>query len=461
MTIQIPIDNPGIGEFSLASVTSETTTDPGAGAWQTNAAGTRIDLSNTAFNGLPVSGVIATLASGSHLQFRRYGEDRTWTVQNVVDRTTYRELTVTSPQDSTSFTLNIGDRHSVALIPSASAVAPEGTDIKSTGEAGALSLQSDGADGAVWATAGAPSSHAIGGPSHSTSTFADLKTKISGGETIVGSLDPALTDDRDPTAHTHLQAEVTDLDAYTQALVDSKDAATLVSAQGYTDTHEARTDDPHSVTKAQVGLANVDDTSDALKPLSDAAVTALAGKAASVHGHEGTEILSTAEGAGRVLTTDGANGSLWQDAGAPGAHATSHQDGNADEINVAGLSGVLADPQTPATHALAEHTGDASDIGGDTSATVTSKANAAQSAAESTAAVALVAHDAAATHVPWGSTGVETIHPDRYQGGSGFYADLATLNTDITPDHVGNVFVQSADPDTAAVDGDIWIEVLP
>ena len=36
--------------------------------------------------------------------------------------------------------------------------------------------------------------------------------------------------------------------------------------------------------------------------------------------------------------------------GPGGAHATSHQNNGADEINVAGLSGRLADPQTPATH---------------------------------------------------------------------------------------------------------------
>src|SRR3989304_4204919 len=33
-----------------------------------------------------------------------------------------------------------------------------------------------------------------------------------------------------------------------------------------------------------------------------------------------------------------------------GAHATSHQNGGADEISVAGLSGALADAQTPTAH---------------------------------------------------------------------------------------------------------------
>lgn len=39
--------------------------------------------------------------------------------------------------------------------------------------------------------------------------------------------------------------------------------------------HEARTDNPHSVTKAQVGLSDVDNTSDADKPISTATQTAL------------------------------------------------------------------------------------------------------------------------------------------------------------------------------------------
>jgi hypothetical protein len=37
--------------------------------------------------------------------------------------------------------------------------------------------------------------------------------------------------------------------------------------------------------------------------------------------------------------------------GAPSAHATTHQNGGSDEINVVGLSGLLADAQTPLAHA--------------------------------------------------------------------------------------------------------------
>lgn len=48
--------------------------------------------------------------------------------------------------------------------------------------------------------------------------------------------------------------------------------------------------------------------------------------------------------------------------GGGGAHATSHENGGADEINVAGLSGVLADPQTPASHATSHENGGADEI---------------------------------------------------------------------------------------------------
>lgn len=42
---------------------------------------------------------------------------------------------------------------------------------------------------------------------------------------------------------------------------------------------------------------------------------------------------------------------------APGAHAASHENGGADEISVTGLSGVLADPQTPITESVQDIVG--------------------------------------------------------------------------------------------------------
>lgn len=43
------------------------------------------------------------------------------------------------------------------------------------------------------------------------------------------------------------------------------------------------------------------------------------------------------------------------DSRTPTAHAASHENGGGDEINVVGLSGLLADPQTPATHTIVSH----------------------------------------------------------------------------------------------------------
>ena len=51
--------------------------------------------------------------------------------------------------------------------------------------------------------------------------------------------------------------------------------------------HIAKKDNPHSVTKAQVGLGNVDNTSDANKPISTATQTALNGKSNTNHNHAG------------------------------------------------------------------------------------------------------------------------------------------------------------------------------
>ena len=54
-----------------------------------------------------------------------------------------------------------------------------------------------------------------------------------------------------------------------------------------TASHIAKKDNPHSVTKAQVGLGNVDNTSDANKPISTATQAALDGKSNTNHNHAG------------------------------------------------------------------------------------------------------------------------------------------------------------------------------
>jgi len=54
--------------------------------------------------------------------------------------------------------------------------------------------------------------------------------------------------------------------------------------------HTGNTSNPHSVTKAQIGLGNVDNTSDANKPISTATQTALDGKANTSHTHTAAQI---------------------------------------------------------------------------------------------------------------------------------------------------------------------------
>lgn len=51
--------------------------------------------------------------------------------------------------------------------------------------------------------------------------------------------------------------------------------AEVTTVDGKVDTHVARVDNPHVVTKSQVGLGNADNTSDANKPISTATQTAL------------------------------------------------------------------------------------------------------------------------------------------------------------------------------------------
>lgn len=70
----------------------------------------------------------------------------------------------------------------------------------------------------------------------------------------------------------------------TQTALNAKASASAVSS------HIADTANPHGVTKAQVGLGNVDNTSDANKPVSTATQSALNGKASTVHTHVAADV---------------------------------------------------------------------------------------------------------------------------------------------------------------------------
>lgn len=62
--------------------------------------------------------------------------------------------------------------------------------------------------------------------------------------------------------------------------------------------HATNIDNPHGVTKEQIGLANVDDTSDIEKPISYATQAALDGKAATEHTHDASDITDGTLGVG-------------------------------------------------------------------------------------------------------------------------------------------------------------------
>jgi hypothetical protein len=73
------------------------------------------------------------------------------------------------------------------------------------------------------------------------------------------------------------KAKIANVPSDTNTALAAKE--TPAGAQSKVDTHASNTSNPHSVTKAQVGLGNCDNTSDANKPVSTATQTALDGKA--------------------------------------------------------------------------------------------------------------------------------------------------------------------------------------
>lgn len=73
----------------------------------------------------------------------------------------------------------------------------------------------------------------------------------------------------------------------------SNDFAVQTELQQIIKEHVENIDNPHSVTKVQIGLENVDNTSDLNKPISTATQTALEGKASIMHTH----VLSSLTGA--------------------------------------------------------------------------------------------------------------------------------------------------------------------
>ena len=119
--------------------------------------------------------------------------------------------------------------------------------------------------------------------------------------------------------------------------------------------HASNTDNPHGVTKAQLGLGNVDNTSDADKPISTAVQTALNGKAASSHNHSADNITSGTLNVARIPSLDASktNAGIFADARIPNLSASKITSGVFEDARIPSLSaskittGTFADARIP------------------------------------------------------------------------------------------------------------------
>lgn len=113
----------------------------------------------------------------------------------------------------------------------------------------------------------------------------DLAANVKAIEAVDQKADTHIADKQNPHGVTKTQVGLGNVDntsdvnkpvstAQATAIANAKKAGT--DAQNTAEAHIARTDNPHSVTKEQVGLGNVNNTSDANKPVSTAQAEAIA-----------------------------------------------------------------------------------------------------------------------------------------------------------------------------------------
>lgn len=107
----------------------------------------------------------------------------------------------------------------------------------------------------------------------------------------------------------------------------------ITAAQGDTNGHSARTDNPHNVTAEQIGLGNCDNTSDANKPISTATQTALDKKADL--GDDGLVLASQLPSTiGWSSVTDKPTEFV------PSVHASTHASSGTDPISLSDIGAV-------------------------------------------------------------------------------------------------------------------------
>lgn len=179
---------------------------------------------------------------------------------------------------------------------------------------------------------------------------------------VVQGNDSRLSDARTPTAHAASHTNGTDdIQSATNAQKGLATAAHITDIES-NNAHRIATTNPHATDLGNLGTGTLAEL--------NALITDLIATYGAVRDiGVGTIAQRPAAGtAGRFWwATDNDllyydNGVSWDTVNAePELHAASHQNGGADEINVAGLSGELADPQPPKTHA-ASHTDGTDDI---------------------------------------------------------------------------------------------------
>lgn len=120
---------------------------------------------------------------------------------------------------------------------------------------------------------------------------------------VQDNLDDHISDKNNPHNVTKADVELGNVDNTSDAdkPVSTAQAQAILEVQTNLSEHEANLSNPHGVTKAQVGLSNVDNTSDMNKPVSTAQQTALDNKVDKVL--LDTNAVLTTSGTGEVVAT--------------------------------------------------------------------------------------------------------------------------------------------------------------
>jgi len=161
--------------------------------------------------------------------------------------------------------------------------------------------------------------------------------------------DQEIKEEIDRCLQIEVSDETTSTDA-TQYVIDinaAADAAAASAAAASTSESNAGTSESNAASSET--NAGTSETNAAASAASISAVLPLTGTTGDVLYWNGSAWTALPKGSATDVLTQGASIPQWGAQGAPGAHNTTHQNGGADEISVAGLSGELADDQPTVT----------------------------------------------------------------------------------------------------------------